>query len=67
MTYEIKIKEAYADAIVDGRKNFEVRYNDRGYNAGDLVQFQLLMILIILYTNQIINFIELLMPIVGLG
>lgn len=35
----IKIKEMYADAIADGRKNFEVRLNDRGYNAGDEVAF----------------------------
>ena len=35
----IKIKEQYADAIADGRKNYEVRINDRGYNAGDQVAF----------------------------
>ena len=39
MIHNIKILEPYADAIVEGRKNFEVRYNDRGYNAGDLVRF----------------------------
>lgn len=39
MTHEIKINKCYADAIVDGRKNFEVRLNDRGYNAGDKVKF----------------------------
>ena len=39
MTHEIKIQEPYADAIIDGRKTFEVRLNDRGYNAGDKVQF----------------------------
>lgn len=35
----IKILEHYADAVADGRKNFEVRLNDRGYNAGDEVAF----------------------------
>lgn len=39
MLHTIKILEPYADAIVDGRKNFEVRLNDRGYNAGDEVAF----------------------------
>ena len=39
MLHVIKIKEQYADAIADGRKNFEVRINDRGYNAGDQVAF----------------------------
>lgn len=40
MLHKIKIQESYADAIVEGRKTFEVRLNDRGYNAGDFVQFQ---------------------------
>lgn len=39
MTHEIKIDRSYADAIADGRKKFEVRLNDRGYNAGDKVKF----------------------------
>ena len=39
MTHQLKILEQYADAIADGRKNFEVRINDRGYNAGDQVSF----------------------------
>ena len=39
MTHDIKIDKSYADAIVDGRKKFEVRFNDRGYNAGDKVKF----------------------------
>lgn len=41
MKHIIKIKELYADAIYDGRKNFEVRENDRGYNAGDIVKFKI--------------------------
>ena len=39
MLHCIKIKESYADAVNEGRKNFEVRLNDRGYNAGDEVAF----------------------------
>ena len=42
MIHVIKIQKPYADAIVDGRKNFEVRLNDRGYNAGDFVSFVVL-------------------------
>lgn len=39
MLHEIKIKMSYADAILEGRKNFEVRVNDRGYNTGDEVEY----------------------------
>lgn len=39
MIHYIKIREQYADAVEEGRKNFEVRLNDRGYNAGDEVAF----------------------------
>ena len=39
MTHKIEINEPYADAIIDGRKTFEIRRNDRGYNAGDKVEF----------------------------
>jgi len=35
----LKIKEEYADAIVRGDKLFEIRYNDRGYQKGDKIQF----------------------------
>ena len=40
LIHKIKIHKSYADAIVEGRKTFEVRLNDRGYNTGDFVQFQ---------------------------
>lgn len=40
MTHEIKLNSSYADAIFQGRKKFEVRLNDRGYNAGDKVKFK---------------------------
>lgn len=39
MLHLLKIWKCYADAIIDGRKNFEVRLNDRGYNAGDKIIF----------------------------
>lgn len=42
MIHCIKIREQYADAVEEGRKNFEVRLNDRGYNAGDRVKFSVI-------------------------
>ena len=39
MTHKIKLSYHYADAVMSGRKNFEVRYNDRGYQTGDKVIF----------------------------
>ena len=42
MTHKIKILKSYADAILDHRKTFEVRENDRGYNAGDKIRFRVI-------------------------
>ena len=39
MIHEIKLLVTFADAVLDGRKNFEVRENDRGYQRGDQVSF----------------------------
>lgn len=39
MTHHIKLSCHYADAVLSGQKNFEVRYNDRGYQRGDKVVF----------------------------
>jgi len=40
MTHHIKLSYHYADAVLSGQKNFEIRYNDRGYQRGDKVCFQ---------------------------
>lgn len=40
MLHELKLKEDFADAITDGRKTFEVRRNDRGFQTGDRVRFK---------------------------
>lgn len=37
MKHELKIEPAYIDAVLGGRKTFEIRFNDRGYQAGDTV------------------------------
>ncbi len=41
MRHTLKIEPCYLEAIREGRKTFEIRYNpDRGFNTGDEVQFQ---------------------------
>lgn len=39
MTHEIKLLLDFCDAVMEGRKTFEVRKNDRGYQTGDFVKF----------------------------
>jgi len=39
MTHEIKLRYDFVDAVNSGRKSFEVRKNDRGYQTGDFVRF----------------------------
>ena len=39
-TYNLKIFNDFADAIVSGDKTFEIRENDRGYQKGDYIKFQ---------------------------
>lgn len=38
-THRLKIHEQYADAVLNGTKTFEVRKNDRGYEVGDKIVF----------------------------
>lgn len=38
-THRLKVLIKYADAIVNGTKTFEVRKNDRGYEVGDKIVF----------------------------
>lgn len=39
MIHNIKLQKEFADAVLSGDKNFEVRFNDKGYQKGDCVQF----------------------------
>ena len=39
MRHNLKIQKPFADAVVEGRKTFELRYNDRGFQAGDTIRF----------------------------
>ena len=37
--HEIKIETVYYEAIAGGEKTFEIRFNDRNYQKGDLLRF----------------------------
>ena len=37
--HKIKLEFAFCDDVMSGRKNFEVRKNDRGYQLGDRIKF----------------------------
>lgn len=39
MTHKLKLQKEYADAVWQGEKTFEIRYNDRGYQKGDYIHF----------------------------
>ena len=51
VTHEIKIFKGYADAIISGKKTFEIRLNDRHYMLGDKIHFY--EITYILYGNTL--------------
>lgn len=38
-THNLKIDKEYADAVYNGDKTFELRKNDRGYQKGDIINF----------------------------
>ncbi|MCR5704487.1 MAG: DUF3850 domain-containing protein [Eubacterium sp.] len=42
MTHKIKILKQFADEIHMGNKTFEVRKNDRGYQKGDCICFDVI-------------------------
>lgn len=42
MIHNIKIREEFADAVLSGEKSFELRENDRGYQRGDLIRFDVI-------------------------
>ena len=39
MIHDLKIKECYLIHILEGKKTFEVRLNDRDYQIGDKIHF----------------------------
>ena len=38
--HNLKVDQPYFDALASGHKTFEVRYNDRGFQPGDLLFLQ---------------------------
>lgn len=36
----LKIKDCYADRVESGEKTFEVRFNDRDYQVGDVISYR---------------------------
>lgn len=39
MKHQLKIQNQYYEDVSMGRKDFEVRYNDRDYKKGDEIRF----------------------------
>jgi len=39
MLHHLKLNDNFADAVLSGEKNFEIRQNDRGFQKGDQVDF----------------------------
>lgn len=39
MTHNIKILETFSASVLNGDKPFEIRKNDRGYQKGDMIRF----------------------------
>jgi hypothetical protein len=39
-THELKTINPYFTEVLEGLKNFEVRFNDRDFNVGDEVRLQ---------------------------
>ena len=38
--HKLKLKKMYFDDVRSGKKSFEIRFNDRGYQTGDLIEFR---------------------------
>lgn len=38
-THEIRLNIEFCDDVISGKKSFEIRNNDRGYQSGDLIKF----------------------------
>ncbi len=38
--HKLKLNAEFYDDVKSGRKPFEVRLNDRGYQCGDMIQFR---------------------------
>lgn len=41
-THNLKIRKDFADAVFGGEKTFEIRENDRGFQKGDIIIFNVI-------------------------
>ena len=39
VTHDLKLSINFCDAVYNGRKSFEIRRNDRGFQTGDHIKF----------------------------
>lgn len=39
VTHDLKLNINFCDAVYEGRKSFEIRRNDRGFQTGDHIRF----------------------------
>lgn len=44
MIHKLKIEYKYWERISSGKKKFEVRYNDRDYQVGDSIEFEVIYV-----------------------
>ena len=42
MTHQLKIWTSFANCVLDGSKTFEIRKNDRGFQKGDTIVFDVM-------------------------
>ena len=40
--HNLKLNKEFADAVLSGEKNFEIRENDRGFQKGDHIVFRVI-------------------------
>ena len=37
--HQLKLNWEFCDAVLSGEKSFEIRFNDRGFQKGDFIEF----------------------------
>ena len=53
--HHIKLQEHLAGVVLSGEKSFEIRRNDRGYQKGDLIQFEVVNSTSVFIENHELN------------
>jgi len=53
--HKLKIAPKYFDAVLSGKKLFEIRYNDRDFHEGDTVELLEYIIELPTYTGRILT------------